>query len=571
MAARRARRRRRLGLGVHRLRRRRHLPVRVPDRPPLRLRAAAARGRAGDRLPARGALRGRARHDLDRRAGLRQTPGRVARRAAARPARRRLRARPRDDRPRLPRARAGGRSSSPGTAASTTPAPSSREFELESVRESVRINTEGFWRFLEAFAPGRSEREVLAPCEAYFVSQGCGRLTMDMVLVGENGAALPEFKVAGARRFGRPTWCCPRSRSPARAATGSRSRARSARASRAPRRRQMLEAYEEYFDAARERAPRRARPPTTCTARSRSGFLERGFQLGHVTGHSIGMTMIEFPKIGEGDETELARGDGLLDASARDLERTASACLYMQDTWLVTAEGGVPLAADCRWRSSTGAETRRERAASSPSRCCRARAAPTTSATCAPTRCSPCRRGPRSGLTATSCSSRPCTRPRSSGSSSRPSRRPRQPPRSPPASSAAPNRLLRRGIDCLKIVTARARHARAPLALGVPGGAQGARARQRLRLARLPRRPEGDARRSAPPSTRRSRGPGCRCVELYVHGARARGALPARRAPDRVGRAGRRLARPPLRRRRADHRRRGDRHAGDAGRGARAS
>ena len=36
------------------------------------------------------------------------------------------------------------------------------------------------------------------------------------------------------------------------------------------------------------------------------GFTDRGYHLGHVTGHSIGMTMIEFPKIGEGVETELA-------------------------------------------------------------------------------------------------------------------------------------------------------------------------------------------------------------------------------------------------------------------------
>src|SRR4051812_412933 len=72
------------------------------------------------------------------------------------------------------------------------------EHELESVRDSVRINTQGFWIFLEHFAPGKTEREILAPCEEYFVEQGCGRLTMDMVLTGPNGNALPEFKIAGA-------------------------------------------------------------------------------------------------------------------------------------------------------------------------------------------------------------------------------------------------------------------------------------------------------------------------------------------------------------------------------------
>ena len=64
--------------------------------------------------------------------------------------------------------------------------------ELESVRESVRINTDGFHAFLEAYAPGRSAAEVLAPAESLFVERGCGRLTMDMVLVGA------EFAIARA-------------------------------------------------------------------------------------------------------------------------------------------------------------------------------------------------------------------------------------------------------------------------------------------------------------------------------------------------------------------------------------
>src|SRR5713101_6889412 len=46
------------------------------------------------------------------------------------------------------------------------------ELELASVRDSVRINTEGFWIFLEQFAPGKTEREILSHCERYFVSEG---------------------------------------------------------------------------------------------------------------------------------------------------------------------------------------------------------------------------------------------------------------------------------------------------------------------------------------------------------------------------------------------------------------
>jgi Xaa-Pro aminopeptidase len=44
------------------------------------------------------------------------------------------------------------------------------EAELESVRESVRINTDGFHAFREHFAPGRTAAEVLAPAERLFVA-----------------------------------------------------------------------------------------------------------------------------------------------------------------------------------------------------------------------------------------------------------------------------------------------------------------------------------------------------------------------------------------------------------------
>ena len=229
------------------------------------------------------------------------------------------------------------------------------ELELASVRESVRINTEGFRVFLDHFEPGKTEREVLAPCEEYFVSQGCGRWTMDMVLDGPNGSALPEFKIAGARVFAATDCVLPslevagpgghwvevsRAICPGEQSDGTR---------------RMLEAYEEYFDAARSalRAGSTAREAHRAVAR---GFVDRGFVLGHVTGHSIGMTMIEFPKIGESDETEL-QGGMVLSMHPHAISEDGRACLYMQDTWLVTAGGGVPLA-DLPMRIYDGTETR---------------------------------------------------------------------------------------------------------------------------------------------------------------------------------------------------------------------
>jgi len=215
------------------------------------------------------------------------------------------------------------------------------EHELESVRESARINTEGFRIFLEAFKPGRCEQELLAPCEEYFVASGCGRATMDMVLVGESGSALPEFKIAGTRPVARTDMVLP---SLEIAGPGGHwvevSRAICA-AEPSGESRRMLEAYEEYDEAARGAM----RPGTTAHELHRAvakGFVERGYKLGHVTGHSIGMTMIEFPKIGEGDETELREGM-VLSMHPHAISDDARTCVYMQETWLVGPEGGVPL------------------------------------------------------------------------------------------------------------------------------------------------------------------------------------------------------------------------------------
>jgi Xaa-Pro dipeptidase len=216
------------------------------------------------------------------------------------------------------------------------------ETELESVRDSVRINTRGFEIFLDAYAPGKSAAEVMAAAEEWFVAEGCGRLTMNMVLTGTDSLARPEFKIARREealgRFVLPSlevagpgmhWV---EVSRAVAAAGATYSADTER---------MLEAYAEYDAAARERL----RPGATChdvhTAVAR-GFLERGFSLGHVTGHSIGMTMIEFPKIGEGVETEL-RESMVFSMHPHAIAANGEDCLYMQETWLVTADGGEPL------------------------------------------------------------------------------------------------------------------------------------------------------------------------------------------------------------------------------------
>jgi Xaa-Pro aminopeptidase len=71
------------------------------------------------------------------------------------------------------------------------------------------------------------------------------------------------------------------------------------------------------------------------------GFRARGYDLGHVTGHSIGMTMIEHPRVGEGIEVELAE-NMVVSMHPHAITKDERTCLYMQDTWLVTPEGGRP-------------------------------------------------------------------------------------------------------------------------------------------------------------------------------------------------------------------------------------
>jgi Xaa-Pro dipeptidase len=206
------------------------------------------------------------------------------------------------------------------------------EAELASVRESVRINEDGFDAFLAAYEPGRTAAEVMAPAEKLFVERGCGRLTMNMVLVGPEFAIakadtiLGDFVVPSLEIAGPGMHWVEVSRAIGKADAETL---------------RMLEAYEEYHATARTAL----RPSATASDVHRAvskGFTERGYHLGHVTGHSIGMTMIEHPKIGEGVETELAAGM-VFSMHPHAIAADGRACLYMQDTWLVTDEGGEPL------------------------------------------------------------------------------------------------------------------------------------------------------------------------------------------------------------------------------------
>ncbi len=216
------------------------------------------------------------------------------------------------------------------------------EAELESVRDSVRINEEGFEVFFAHYGADRAAAEVMAAAEDYFVGQGCGRLTMNMVLTGPDGKALPEFKIARKEeRLG--DFMLP---SLEVAGPGMHWVEVSRAIASAPgiwtgATQEMMEAYEEYYAVAKT-AMRTGASAHDVHRAVAQGFVDRGYVLGHVTGHSIGMTMIEHPKIGEGVDTELAT-NMVFSMHPHAITPDDGDCLYMQDTWLVTPDGGVPL------------------------------------------------------------------------------------------------------------------------------------------------------------------------------------------------------------------------------------
>jgi Xaa-Pro aminopeptidase len=217
--------------------------------------------------------------------------------------------------------------------------------ELASVRDSVRINQRGFEIWHEHYAPGKTAAEVMAAAEEWFLAEGCGRLTMNMVLTapGRSGLAFPEFKIARKEEilgdFVLPSL---------EVAGPGMHWVEVSRAVAAPGTvlsddtQKMMEAYAEYYEAAKTAIHAGATCHDVHRAVSK-GFADRGYHLGHVTGHSIGMTMIEFPKVGEGVDIELAE-NMVFSMHPHAIAANGEDCLYMQDTWLVTPTGGLPLA-----------------------------------------------------------------------------------------------------------------------------------------------------------------------------------------------------------------------------------
>jgi hypothetical protein len=218
------------------------------------------------------------------------------------------------------------------------------EAELASVRDSVRINRRGFELWAEAYAPGRTAADVMAAAEEYFVAEGCGRLTMNMVLTapGRSGIAPGVQDRAQGRGARRLRSAVPRDRG-ARDALG-RGLACGGRGEREALGRhegngrglrRVLRGCEDR-DARRRELPRRPHGRLEGIRRPRLPPRTRHRPLDRDDDDRV-------PEGGGGRRHRATGEHGALDAPPCDRQERRG-LPYMQDTWLVTEEGGVPLA-----------------------------------------------------------------------------------------------------------------------------------------------------------------------------------------------------------------------------------
>ena len=181
------------------------------------------------------------------------------------------------------------------------------EEELASVRHSMAINKAGVLAVIQAYAEGKTEADLMAMAEHTFVARGTARNTMDMVLVGPNGSLRPQMVFADPDRKVSNTDALLYGLE----VSGPGGHWVEFSRLLAPRgisqeTRRMMEAYAEFHELARLHMKAGASAEDVhrkCVA----PFQNKGWRMGHVCGHSIGMTMIEHPRIGEGSEFSWSR------------------------------------------------------------------------------------------------------------------------------------------------------------------------------------------------------------------------------------------------------------------------
>jgi Xaa-Pro aminopeptidase len=229
------------------------------------------------------------------------------------------------------------------------------EEELAEVRDAMDIIIDGFWALIAAYTPGKTEAEIMAPAVERFFARGAGPRMMNILLSGEQGEANAYFKVPSGRvvsandlllysleitgaggywvEFSRPLIQGKPS------ATTQR----------------MADAYPLAMESARK-LMRAGELASTVHRAVADRFAKSGFSLGHLSGHSIGMTMIEYPAIGAKTEVPLEE-NMIFSLHPQVVDQDGKICLYTQDTYRIGKTEGECLA-DVEWKFFNGEEKR---------------------------------------------------------------------------------------------------------------------------------------------------------------------------------------------------------------------
>jgi Xaa-Pro dipeptidase len=232
------------------------------------------------------------------------------------------------------------------------------EEELAEVRDAMDIIIEGFWALVSAYAPGKTEAEIMAPAVERFFARGAGPRMMNILLSGENGEANAYFKVPGHRRVapgdlllysleiaGAGGYWVEFSRPLLRGKPSATTQ-------------KMADVYPLAMEAARK-TMRHGERASTVHRTVAEIFAKQGFALGHLSGHSIGTTMIEYPAIGA-QSNVLLEENMIFSLHPQVVDQDGKVCLYTQDTYRIGKSEGECLA-DVEWKFFTGEEKRGQR------------------------------------------------------------------------------------------------------------------------------------------------------------------------------------------------------------------
>ena len=227
------------------------------------------------------------------------------------------------------------------------------EEELREVRDAMDIIEDGFHALLAAYNPGKTEAEIMAPAVERFFARGAGPRMMNILLSGTHGEAEASFKVPGNRVVanddlllysleitGAGGYWVEFSRPLIRGKVSARTQA-------------MADAYPEALESARK-LMRDGELASNVHCAVADTFSRHGFALGHLSGHSIGTTMLEHPAIGAKSEVEL-RENMILSLHPQVVDKDGKVCLYTQDTYRIGKKEGECLA-NVPWKFFSGPE-----------------------------------------------------------------------------------------------------------------------------------------------------------------------------------------------------------------------